>query len=194
MNFVNLITTINKGCWHDRASGNQCSDPGYNFGYKNPKQGFRDIMSYDCPDCACNYNCGATTCPTAARISNTKLKYNNFPIGNAQNNCAQTINDNSVTIASFFVSSTIAQPSRRPSKKPSTNRQKQCIANCGNPSTSPAPTKFACLSPAVCSMKKCCQYPSTGSSCYSACNAKTGNCPSASKELNIASCASVTAP
>ena len=59
-------------------------------------------MSYDCPDCKCNCNFSANTCRREARFSNTKFLYNGLPIGNAQNNCAQTINNNRVKIASFF--------------------------------------------------------------------------------------------
>mmetsp|Transcript_13364 Transcript_13364/g.19154 ORF Transcript_13364/g.19154 Transcript_13364/m.19154 type:complete len:455 (+) Transcript_13364:755-2119(+) len=92
----------NMGCNHDRAADNQCSASGYNFGYKNPTQRFTDVMSYDCPDCQCNFNCGTSSCATAARISNTYSLYNDFPIGDANNNCARTINENRALIASFY--------------------------------------------------------------------------------------------
>jgi hypothetical protein len=96
---------FDQGCNHDRAADNMCSDAGYNFGYKNPTQRFTDIMSYDCPACECNYNCGNDHCPTAARISNTEFLYNGFPIGDSKNNCARTINEIKSTIASYYDSS-----------------------------------------------------------------------------------------
>ncbi len=63
-------------------------------------------MSYDCDACVCNYNCGTNKCQRAARISNTNFLYNGFPIGDASNNCARTINENKSKIASFFDSLT----------------------------------------------------------------------------------------
>ena len=98
--------TFDQGCNHDRAADNACLCPGYNFGYKNPIQRFTDIMSYDCPDCHCQYNCGTDWCPTAARISNTNFLYNGHPIGDKKNNCARTINEIKSIIASYFDSST----------------------------------------------------------------------------------------
>jgi hypothetical protein len=61
-------------------------------------------MSYDCTanNCACEFNCGTDHCPTAARISNTNSLYNGYPIGDANNNCARTINENKKFIASYF--------------------------------------------------------------------------------------------
>ncbi len=86
---ITFEMTIDQGCNHDRAADNACLSAGYNFGYKNPIQRFTDIMSYDCPDCHCQYNCGTDWCPTtAARISNTNFLYNSHPIGYKKNNCA----------------------------------------------------------------------------------------------------------
>lgn len=96
----------NMGCYHDRGTDNKCSDVGFNFGYRNPTHSFRDVMAYDCISsyCKCNFNCGTSGCTRAPYISNIVSLYNTFPIGNDQNNCARTINENRQLIASFFQS------------------------------------------------------------------------------------------
>jgi hypothetical protein len=99
-------------------------------------------MSYDCPSCECQYNCGTQSCPTAARISNTNFLYNGFPIGDASNNCARTINEIKSTIASYFDSSA-PRPAPKPQPLPTRPVPTKPVPVKPAPIVKPAPVKPA---------------------------------------------------
>jgi hypothetical protein len=87
----------NMGCLHDRAN----SGPGggayyYSYGYQQPNEIFRTVMSYNCP----------SGCPRVSRFSNPDVAYAGHPTGvpisepdSAHN--ALTINQTAFTIANF---------------------------------------------------------------------------------------------
>jgi len=96
------------GCFHDRGSLNECSYNEYSstsYGYRDKNATFRDIMGYDCKSGQCDNNKGHS-CARVQRFSNTYMDYEGLPIGDERNDCAQFINYNLPTVASFYPSKT----------------------------------------------------------------------------------------
>jgi Metallo-peptidase family M12 len=80
----------NMGCNHDRAN----SEPPYtgdNYGYQDPSNAFRSIMSYDCP----------TPCPRIQYFSNPDIRYNGRPLGNSGADNASVIRDTLAAHANY---------------------------------------------------------------------------------------------
>ena len=108
------------GAMHDRMA-QTCPDPQcctsggcYKYGYIDPLNRFRSIMSYDCP-----IDGG---CPRVQMFSQPELKYT-FPgststikIGTTSINNAKTIRDTFATVAAY--NSAVVNPTKSPTKVP----------------------------------------------------------------------------
>ena len=86
----------NQGCQHNRA--NAGSDPvfDYSYGYQDPGELFRTVMSYNCPG----------SCPRIQHLSNPDVTYQGLPTGVAINqpdsaHNALSINQTALTVANF---------------------------------------------------------------------------------------------
>jgi hypothetical protein len=80
----------NMGCNHDRAN----SAPPYtgdNYGYQDPTNVFRTIMSYDCP----------TSCPRIQFFSNPDMRYSGLPLGDSGADNASVIRNTLAAHANY---------------------------------------------------------------------------------------------
>ncbi|GFH47762.1 hypothetical protein CTEN210_04237 [Chaetoceros tenuissimus] len=108
----------NLGCKHDRGTSNECSNSGYNYGFRDPAGNFRSVMAYNCVSGQCDNNAAPNTfCTRVNWFSNDygpDFEYNNSPIGNTQNDCARRINDVKLQVSRFFDSGASPSPSQVP--------------------------------------------------------------------------------
>ena len=90
------------GTHHDRASLKRCDShqDQYNFGYRDPEAEFRTIMAYSCRTDQCD-NLPSGRCVRIQRFSNRITDYNSKPLGDAANDNARIINQNSPLIAKY---------------------------------------------------------------------------------------------
>jgi len=106
----------NFGLNHDRGSENQCTDAGYNYGYRDPRAELRSILAYACNanECTGNPLPGGAPCTQVLRFSNTYALYNGKPIGDANNNSARRINEVAAEVSNYFISTPTLSPTLFP--------------------------------------------------------------------------------
>jgi hypothetical protein len=106
----------NFGLIHDWGSANQCTNAGYNYGYRDPQAKFRSILAYSCEANQCTGNPlqGGAPCTRVLRFSNTYALYNGKPIGDANNNSARRINEVAAEVSNYFISTPTLSPTLFP--------------------------------------------------------------------------------
>lgn len=84
----------NMGCNHNRLNESNLAGSGYSYGYLDPEDDFRTIMSYDCP---------TKSCPRIQRFSTriTSTKYEGQVLGSTYHDNVRQINSVRYTIANY---------------------------------------------------------------------------------------------
>lgn len=84
----------NMGCNHNRANESNLAGSGYSYGYLDPEDDFRTIMSYNCP---------TKSCPRIQRFSTrmTSTKYEGQVLGSTYHDNVRQINSVRYTIANY---------------------------------------------------------------------------------------------
>lgn len=84
----------NMGCNHNRADESNLAGTGYSYGYLDPEDDFRTIMSYNCP---------TKSCPRIQRFSTrmTSTKYEDQVLGSTYHDNVRQINSVRYTIANY---------------------------------------------------------------------------------------------
>ncbi|KAL7551468.1 hypothetical protein ACHAWF_016769 [Thalassiosira exigua] len=95
----------NFGCNHDRGSSDECSNGGYNFGWRDPQANFRSILAYDCKRGQCDDNQGGGECTRVQRFSNPNYLYNGKAMGSDKHDNARQINNVRFEVADYYVGS-----------------------------------------------------------------------------------------
>ena len=97
----------NLGLQHDRGTKNECSNSGYNYGYRDPDAAFRTIMAYNCEPGQCDGNsCGG--CPRIQRFSNPNILYQDKPVGVVERvDSVRHINNVKAKVAKYFPHTTL---------------------------------------------------------------------------------------
>lgn len=106
----------NFGLNHDRGSQNQCTNAGYNYGFRDPQAEFRSILAYGCNanECTGNPLPQGAPCTRVQRFSNTFALYNGKLIGDANNDGARSISNVAAQVSNFYVRPLSSSPMMSP--------------------------------------------------------------------------------
>jgi hypothetical protein len=106
----------NMGCNHNRVDESNLAGSGYSYGYLDPEDDFRTIMSYNCP---------TKSCPRIQRFSTrmTSTKYEDQVLGSTYHDNVRQINSVRYTIANYRRSGNQVSLPESPNTGDSTNEE-----------------------------------------------------------------------